>query len=80
MDCTHDNEMPAQKRDARDTLPNAALVSMCASSTGSVMGYDEVYPKLVDLVHETRLYMSASSEKELILEVVKVALVGSRSC
>ena len=61
MDCTHDNEVPAQKRDARDTLPNAALVSMCASSTGSVMGYDEVYPRLVDLVHETRLYTSASS-------------------
>lgn len=63
MDCTHDNEVPAQKRDARDTLPNAALVSMCASATGSVMGYDEVYPKLVDLVHETRLYTSQSSMK-----------------
>lgn len=63
MDCTHDNEVPAQKRDARDTLPNAALVSMCSSSTGSVMGYDEIYPKLVDLVHETRLYSSPSSKK-----------------
>ncbi|QPH18046.1 hypothetical protein C2857_003007 [Epichloe festucae Fl1] len=62
MDCTHDNETPAQKRDARDTLPNAALVSMCASATGSVMGYDEVYPKLVDLVNETRLYTSESSK------------------
>ncbi|KAI1638437.1 glycogen debranching enzyme [Biscogniauxia mediterranea] len=61
MDCTHDNEMPAQKRDARDTLPNAALVCMCASATGSVMGYDEIYPKLVDLVNETRLYTSESS-------------------
>ena len=61
MDCTHDNETPAQKRDARDTLPNAALVSMCASATGSVMGYDEIYPKLVDLVHETRLYTSEAS-------------------
>ena len=56
MDCTHDNETPTQKRDARDTLPNAALVSMCACATGSVMGYDEIYPKLVDLVKETRLY------------------------
>ena len=65
MDCTHDNEVPAQKRDARDTLPNAALVAMCASSTGSVMGYDEIYPKLVDLVHEKRLYQSISSEKEV---------------
>ncbi|TVY68815.1 Glycogen debranching enzyme [Lachnellula suecica] len=61
MDCTHDNEVPAQKRDARDTLPNAALVNMCASATGSVMGYDEVYPSLVELVHETRLYVSPSS-------------------
>jgi glycogen debranching enzyme len=66
MDCTHDNEVPAQKRDARDTLPNAALVSMCASSSGSVMGYDEIYPKLLDLVHETRLYESASSSGKTV--------------
>lgn len=62
MDCTHDNETPAQKRDARDTLSNAALVSMCSSATGSVMGYDEIYPKLIDLVNETRLYTSESSK------------------
>lgn len=65
MDCTHDNETPAQKRDARDTLPNAALVNMCSSATGSVMGYDEIYPKLVDLVNETRQYTSESSDKEV---------------
>ena len=63
MDCTHDNEVPAQKRDARDTLPNTALVNMCACATGSVMGYDEIYPQLVDLVHETRLYTSSASER-----------------
>ncbi|GBF62091.1 glycogen debranching enzyme [Trichophyton mentagrophytes] len=62
MDCTHDNQMPAQKREARDTLPNAALVAMCSSAIGSVMGYDEIYPKHVDLVNETRLYSSASSD------------------
>lgn len=61
MDCTHDNELPAQKRDARDTLPNAALVAMCASSIGSVFGYDEVFPQLVELVHETRPYESPYS-------------------
>lgn len=66
MDCTHDNETPAQKRDARDTLPNAALVNMCSSATGSVMGYDEIYPKLVDLVNETRLYTSESSGSQPI--------------
>ncbi|ORY09293.1 glucanotransferase domain of glycogen debranching enzyme-domain-containing protein [Clohesyomyces aquaticus] len=61
MDCTHDNETPAEKRDARDTLPSAALVAMCACATGSVMGFDEVYPKIVDLVHEKRLYSSVNS-------------------
>lgn len=61
MDCTHDNEMPAQRRDARDTLPNAALVAMCASSVGSVFGYDEIYPQLIELVHETRQYSSPYS-------------------
>ncbi|KAH8602963.1 putative glycogen debranching enzyme [Bisporella sp. PMI_857] len=66
MDCTHDNEVPAQKRDARDTLPNAALVAMCASASGSVMGYDEIYPRLVELVHETRLYNAAPSPDRLL--------------
>ena len=65
MDCTHDNEMPAQKRDARDTLPTAALVNMCACATGSVMGFDEIYPKLVEIVHENRRYTSISSEGEV---------------
>ena len=65
MDCTHDNEMPAQKRDARDTLPTAALVSMCGCATGSVMGFDEIYPKLVEIVHETRLYQSINSDGEV---------------
>lgn len=65
MDCTHDNEVPAQKRDARDTLPNAALVNMCACATGSVMGYDEIYPRLIDLVSEPRLYHSSFSDHEV---------------
>ena len=65
MDCTHDNEVPAQKRDARDTLPNAALVNMCACATGSVMGYDEIYPKLINLVSEHRLYSSSFSDHQV---------------
>ncbi|KAF8472815.1 glucanotransferase domain of glycogen debranching enzyme-domain-containing protein [Kalaharituber pfeilii] len=56
MDCTHDNETPAQKREAKDTLPNGALVAMCDCAVGSVYGYDEVYPKLLDVVNEKRLY------------------------
>ena len=76
MDCTHDNEVPAQKRDARDTLPNAALVNMCASATGSVMGYDEIYPKLVDIVHETRLYTSPSSNHDVEIGGGKDGICG----
>ncbi|KAF1815982.1 hypothetical protein P152DRAFT_479814 [Eremomyces bilateralis CBS 781.70] len=72
MDCTHDNEPPAEKRDARDTLPNAALVAMCACSTGSVMGYDEIYPALLNLVSETRLYGSPYSTKDAIANIKNV--------
>lgn len=68
MDCTHDNEVPAQKRDARDTLPNAALVNMCACATGSVMGYDEIYPRLLNIVQEKRTYTSISSEEPVEIE------------
>ena len=57
MDCTHDNQLPAQKRDARDTLPNAALVYICSCATGSVMGYDDIYPKALDIVRGKRMYM-----------------------
>lgn len=61
MDCTHDNQVPAQKRTAKDALPNTALVNMCACATGSVFGYDEIYPKYVDIVNEKRLYSSPYS-------------------
>jgi glycogen debranching enzyme len=55
-DCTHDNQTPAQKRVPQDTLPTGALVAMCAASIGSVMGYDEIFPKLLNLVTESRRY------------------------
>ncbi|KAI9263123.1 glucanotransferase domain of glycogen debranching enzyme-domain-containing protein [Phascolomyces articulosus] len=56
MDCTHDNQTPFQKRTAQDTLPNAALVAFSDCATGSVKGYDEIYPYLLDVVEEKRLY------------------------
>lgn len=56
MDCTHDNEMPAQKRTIEDTLPTAALVSFCSCANGTTMGFDEGYPKLLDIVNEKRKY------------------------
>lgn len=56
MDCTHDNETPNQKRTPEDTLPNAALVAFCSSAIGSVYGYDEIYPELLNVVSEKRQY------------------------
>ncbi|KAI8889108.1 glycoside hydrolase family 133 protein [Backusella circina FSU 941] len=56
MDCTHDNETPFQKRTAQDTLPNAAIVAFSGCAIGSVKGYDEIYPRRLDIVSETRLY------------------------
>lgn len=55
-DCTHDNETPNQKRVPQDALPTGALVAMCAASIGSVMGYDEIFPRLLDIVGESRRY------------------------
>ena len=64
MDCTHDNDLPAQKRDARDTLPNGALIDMCACATGSVMGYDEIYPRHLDIVQDNRKYSTNNFDRD----------------
>lgn len=56
LDCTHDNKTPHQLRTAEDTLSNASLVAMSTCAIGSVRGYDEIYPNLIDLVGETRQY------------------------
>ncbi|KAL1917905.1 uncharacterized protein VTP21DRAFT_3739 [Calcarisporiella thermophila] len=74
MDCTHDNETPHQKRRAEDTLSNAALVAMSACAIGSVKGYDEVYPTLLDLVKEKRHYEGGSKIEDRGIGKVKRVL------
>ncbi|RHZ74047.1 hypothetical protein Glove_227g25 [Diversispora epigaea] len=74
MDCTHDNETPHQKRIAEDTLSNASLVAMSACAIGSVRGYDEIYPKLIDLVGETRQYKLESKPLNVGISRVKKIL------
>ncbi|KAG0687543.1 hypothetical protein C6P40_002206 [Pichia californica] len=74
MDCTHDNETPAQKRTIEDTLPTAALVSFCSCANGTTMGFDEGYPKLLDIVNEKRKYtygmeMGISKVKKLLSDI-----------
>ncbi|KAA1468826.1 glycoside hydrolase family 13 protein [Dentipellis sp. KUC8613] len=55
-DQTHDNEATASKMTAEQTLSVGAIVTFSWSATGSVKGFDEVYPKLLDLVGEKRPY------------------------
>ena len=56
FDCTHDNEPPAQKRTAFDTLSNSAFVAFSRCATGSTFGYDQLVPHHVNVVEESRKY------------------------
>lgn len=49
MDLTHDNVAPAQKRTAEDALPTGALVPYTAAAIGSNRGFDDLYPRYVDI-------------------------------
>ncbi|KAG0357454.1 hypothetical protein BGZ54_000334, partial [Gamsiella multidivaricata] len=74
MDCTHDNETPNQKRRAEDTLSNAGLVCMASCAIGSVKGYDELYPTLLNLVTEKRHYVTYKDPMNVGICSVKAKL------
>ena len=74
MDCTHDNETPAQKRTPEDAVPTAAVVAMAVSAVGSVRGYDELFDRTIDVVHETRQYPLLSDPSKCGIVPVKYAL------
>ncbi|ANB13548.1 bifunctional 4-alpha-glucanotransferase/amylo-alpha-1,6-glucosidase [Sugiyamaella lignohabitans] len=65
MDCTHDNESAAEKRTVEDTLPSGALVAMCACAVGSTVGFDECYPKSLNVVTEERQYTFGGGISEI---------------
>jgi glycogen debranching enzyme len=62
MDVTHDNQSPLDKRTAEDALSTGALATFCFSAVGSNKGFDDLYPKLLDLVSDTRKYELAGVE------------------
>lgn len=61
-DCTHDNEVPAQKRTVHDHLSNAAATWSAGCPVGTTLGYDIVVPRRVE-VNDHRLY-SIDEENE----------------
>ena len=56
FDLTHDNETYLEKRSAEDALSTGALMTFSFSAIGSVKGFDDLYPKLLNLVSEKRRY------------------------
>ncbi|KAG6854523.1 hypothetical protein C0991_005435 [Blastosporella zonata] len=72
-DLTHDNESPLDKHSAEDALSAGALVSFSYSAVGSVKGFDDLYPKLLNLVAEERPYdITGLGEKSGIARVKRV--------
>lgn len=56
MDCTHDNESPTTKRSTQDAMATGALVASISCAVGSNKGFDDFYPKLLNVVSESRHY------------------------
>ena len=73
-DVTHDNESPLDKRSAEDALSTGALVTFGYSATGSNKGFDDIYPKLLDLVGDNRKYEVSVGEQHNGISSVKRVL------
>ncbi|KAG2039901.1 glycoside hydrolase family 13 protein [Suillus americanus] len=55
-DLTHDNESYLDKRSAEHALSVAGIVTFGYCAVASVKGFDDLYPKLLNLVKEKRQY------------------------
>lgn len=71
-DVTHDNETPHDKRTAEDALSTGALVTFTKAALGSNKGFDDLYPKLLNLVTDSRMYEVNTSGEGGIGKVKRV--------
>ncbi|PFH46873.1 glycoside hydrolase family 133 protein [Amanita thiersii Skay4041] len=62
-DQTHDNESISDRRSAEDALSTGALVTFTYCAIGSVKGFDDLHPKLLNLVNEKRNYEVTGTRK-----------------
>ena len=51
-----DDKSPLHKHSAEDTLSTGALVTFSYSAIGSVNSFDDLYPRLLNLVQEEQKY------------------------
>ena len=56
FDLTDDGESPLHKHSAEGALSTGALVTFSYSAIGSVNGFDDLYPRLLNLVQEEWKY------------------------
>lgn len=73
-DVTHDNETPKDKRTSVDALSTGALVTFTSAAIGSNKGFDDLYPKLLNLVTDKRMYEVAEHEENKGIGKVKRVL------
>ena len=64
FDQSHDDASPLQRRTYIDPLPSAAVVLSSSSAVGSNRGYDELVPRTISVISETRLYRKWRSEAD----------------
>ncbi|KAF9244670.1 glycoside hydrolase family 13 protein [Melanogaster broomeanus] len=77
-DLTHDNESYLDKRTAEHTLSVAGIVTFGYCAVASVKGFDDLYPKLLNLVEEKRVYEVTGLEENSGLGRAKRVLNGLR--
>ena len=56
FDQSHDDDSPLRRRTYLDPLPSASVLSVAPSPVGSNRGYDELVPRAISVITETRLY------------------------
>ncbi|PWY97233.1 putative 4-alpha-glucanotransferase [Testicularia cyperi] len=71
MDVTHDNETPTMKRTTEDAITMGALVAFSWSAIGSTKGFDDLYPRTLDVVQESRKYRPVGNPDDSGIGAVK---------
>ncbi|KAH7885855.1 glycoside hydrolase family 13 protein [Phlebopus sp. FC_14] len=77
-DLTHDNESYLDKRTAEHALATAGIVTFGYCAVASVKGFDDLYPKLLKLVEEKRVYEITQLGKNSGIARAKRVLNGLR--
>ena len=75
---SHDNPSYNDKRTAEHALAVAGIVAFGSCAVGSVKGFDDLYPKYVNLVKETRTYEITGISESSGISRAKRVLNGLR--